>query len=138
MSPLILPILEIGRSLIDKFVTSPEEKIKANQALLEAAQTNNLRELEIRMSAIIAEANSADPWTSRARPSFMYVMYALLMFAIPMGFVAAFKPEIATSVALGFGAWLQAIPGELYTLFGAGYLGYTYTRTKEKQQGLTK
>ncbi len=38
--------------------------------------------IRTRMTAIVAEANSADPWTSRARPSFLYVMYALLLWAI--------------------------------------------------------
>ncbi len=138
MSPLILPILEIGRSLIEKLVPDPQEKAKLEQSLLQAAQQNDLKELEIRMSTIIAEASSNDPWTSRARPSFMYVIYILLLFAIPMGFVSAFKLELATAIANGFGAWLAAIPDELYALFGAGYLGYAYSRTVEKKAKVTK
>jgi hypothetical protein len=31
------------------------------------------------MAAVLAEAESPDPWTSRARPSFLYVMYVLLL-----------------------------------------------------------
>ena len=138
MNPLILPIMEIGRSIIDKFVTTPEEKVKAQQALLEAAHANNLKELEISIRAIIAEAGSSDPWTSRARPSFMYVIYVLLLMSIPMGFLSVIHPDVAEGVAKGFGAWLGAIPGELYTLFGAGYLGYTYTMTSEKKAGVAK
>lgn len=138
MNPLILPILEIGKNLIDKFVQSPEEKEKAKQSLLEAAQKNELKELEVRMSAIIAEASSSDPWTSRARPTFMYVIYILLLASIPMGVLFAFDADIAGRVVTGFGLWLEAIPNELYTLFGAGYLGYAYVRTKEKQTGAAK
>ena len=40
--------------------------------------------ISAQMQAIVAEAQSADPRTSRARPSFLYVMYALLIWSIPM------------------------------------------------------
>ena len=45
------------------------------------------------MQAIVAEAQSTDPWTSRARPSFLYMMYALILWAIPMGLIAAADPK---------------------------------------------
>ena len=49
------------------------------------------------MSAIVAEANSSDPWTSRARPSFLYLIYVLLLFAVPMGFSPPFTRERRTT-----------------------------------------
>ena len=90
------------------------------------------------MSAIIAEANSADPWTSRARPTFMYVMYIMILVAIPMGIVSAFRPEIAAAIATGMQAWLKAIPDSLYTLFGVGYVGYVGARSYEKGKGVSQ
>jgi hypothetical protein len=87
------------------------------------------------MSAIIAEAQSQDPYTSRARPSFLYVMYALILAAIPMGVLHAYNPELAVSIATGLKAWLEALPEELWWLFGAGYLGYTGARTIDKVKG---
>jgi hypothetical protein len=80
------------------------------------------------MSAIVAEAQSSDPWTSRARPSFLYVMYALLLWSIPMGLIAAVRPDAAAAIAHGMTAYLNAIPEPLYALFGTGYLGYTVAR----------
>jgi phosphotransferase system glucose/maltose/N-acetylglucosamine-specific IIC component len=88
------------------------------------------------LSAIIAEAQSTDPWTSRARPSFMYVIYVLILAGIPIGILAAFRPDIANNIASGLNLWLRAIPDSLYTLFGVGYLGYTGARTIEKSKGV--
>jgi hypothetical protein len=128
-------IFEIGTKLIDKLFTSDAEKKAAQLELLKLEQAGELEELKTQMSAILAEASSADPWTSRARPSFMYVMYLLFLTAIPMGIVHAFAPVQAAQIATGFGAWLNAIPSEMYWLFGAGYLGYTTARTWEKKAG---
>lgn len=130
--PVIDGILDIGGKLIDKVWPDPVEREKAKAQLLQMQQNGELKELETRMSAIIAEANSKDPWTSRARPSFLYVIYAMILAAIPMGVLHAFNPELATGIADGMKAWLTAIPGELWTLFGAGYLGYSHFRSRDK------
>ena len=100
-------------------------------------QSGELKEIELSLSAIVAEANSSDPWTSRARPSFLYVIYLMILMSIPMGFLFAFKPEVAQAVTTGVNAWLMAIPEPLYTLFGIGYLGYTGARTWDKSRGMS-
>lgn len=125
-------ILDIGRTVLDKFVPDANVREQAKAAMAKAAVDGELEPMKIQLSAILAEANSTDPWTSRARPSFLYVIYLMLLFGIPMGFLNAFRPELAQSVAAGFKAWLAAIPSELYTLFGVGYLGYTGARTADK------
>ncbi len=133
MIPIVDGVLDIGGKLIDKFIPDPVEKMKAKAELLQMQQNGELKELETRMSAILAEANSKDPWTSRARPSFMYVIYVCILAGIPMGVLHAFYPAIAVGVAEGFKAWLQAIPDTLYTLFGVGYVGYSAARTFDKR-----
>ena len=40
-------------------------------------------------SVMRIEAQAEDPWISRARPTFLYVMYALLLWAIPMGLIGS-------------------------------------------------
>ena len=79
-----------------------------------------------------------DTWTRRARPGFLYVMYALLLWAIPVGLLAAFSPSAAAAVARATAAYLQAIPEPLYALFGTGYLGYTLARTWGKARGVER
>ena len=87
------------------------------------------------MQAIVAEAQSTDPWTSRARPSFLYVMYTLILWAIPMGLIAAADPNLAHGIGDGMTSYLRGLPEELYALFGTGYLGYTAARTWGKVKG---
>jgi hypothetical protein len=105
---------------------------------MKLAQSGELEEAKVQMSAILAEEQSPDPWTSRARPSFLYVMYAMILFSLPMGALYAVYPAIALGIASGFQQWLTAIPDTLYTLFGVGYLGYTGGRTWEKIKGVSK
>lgn len=131
--PVIDGLLDVGGKLIDKIWPDPAEREKAKAQLLQMQQNGELKELETRMSAILAEAQSKDHWTSRARPSFMYVMYAMILASIPMGVLHAFDPAIAVSIADGMKAWLSAIPQEMWMLFGVGYTGYTYARSKDKQ-----
>jgi len=125
-------LLDIGGKLIDKLIPDPAEKAKAQLELMRLQQSGELDELKTRMSAIISEAQSADPWTSRARPSFLYVCYFLILMAVPMGVLSAFSPATATAIADGFRAWLAAIPSDIITLMGVGYLGYTGARSWDK------
>jgi len=133
MNPLLLGgILDVGKTLIKSLFPDPEEQAKAELQLQLLQQNGDLKELETKLSAIVMEAKSKDPWTSRARPSFLYVMYAMILASIPMGVLHAFNPELAVGIATGMQNWLNAIPGEMWALFGAGYMGYTWHRSKDK------
>jgi hypothetical protein len=132
----ISAILDLGGKILDKFIPDPAQRDAAKLALYQAQASGELDSLKIQLSAIIAEANSTDPWTSRARPSFMYVIYVMLLAGIPMGLVSAYSPDIALHIATGFKSWLQAIPDSLYTLFGVGYVGYATARTVDKVKGV--
>ncbi len=122
--------------LIDKIIPDPAARDRAKLELIKLQGSQELEAISVRMQAIVAEANSADPWTSRARPSFLYVMYALLLWAIPMGLIAAVQPDTAMAIAYGMNAYLAGIPEPLYALFGTGYLGYTAARAWGKAKGM--
>lgn len=122
-------------SIIDKIIPDKEERARAKLELLQLEGTQELKKLEAQLSAIVAEANSSDPWTSRARPSFLYVMYVLILAAIPMGVISAFWPETAQNIARGMNTYLGGLPEPLYVLFGTGYLGYTAARQWGKARG---
>lgn len=124
--------------LIDKLIPDPQARDQAKLELLKLQGSQDMETLRTQLSAILAEAQSADPWTSRARPSFLYVMYVLLLWAIPMGLIAAARPEMAEAIAEGMNAYLAGIPEPLYALFGTGYLGYTAARSWGKAKGLEK
>lgn len=130
--PIADGILAIGKTIIDRVWPDATKQAEAQLRLIELQQSGELRDLEVRLSAIIEEARSADPWTSRARPSFLYVVYLMILASIPMGVLHAFAPTVASGIAVGMQAWLAAIPSEVWTLFGAGYLGYTTARSWDK------
>lgn len=125
-------ILEVGFKLLEKLIPDPQAKAQAQIELLKLQQSGEFKELEERMSAIRTEASSNDPWTSRARPSFMYVMYVMILACFPMGILFAVNPEVAANITTGIKDWLSAIPEEMWWLFGAGYLGYSTARTVDK------
>lgn len=122
--PLVLPLAR----LLDRLVPDPHARDAAKLELLGLQGTPELDALRTRLCAIVAEAQSTDPWTSRARPTFLYVMYVLLLWSIPMGLIAAVRPEMAAAIVRGMGLYLEGIPEPLYALFGTGYVGYTVAR----------
>ena len=134
LSTLIGPVSNI----IDKILPDKQARDRAKLELLKLEGSQELEEVRVQMSAILAEAQSVDPWTSRARPSFLYVMYFLLLWSVPMGLIAAFRPEAAHDIASGMNAYLGGIPEPLYALFGTGYLGYTVTRQWGKIRGVER
>ncbi len=125
---LIAPVA----ALLDKLIPDPQAREAAKLQLVKEEGQQILKEVEAQLSPILAEAQSPDPWTSRARPSFLYVVYVLLLASIPMGLLFAYDPLLAQSVTEGFRAWLAAIPEPIIDLFGMGYLGYTGARSFEK------
>ena len=135
-----MPILDqlIGpiAGIIDRVIPDPRGRDAAKLELIRLQGTQEMDALRTQLSAIVAEAQSPDPWTSRARPSFLYVMYTLLLWAIPMGIIAAFRPAMASAIGAGMNAYLSGIPEPLYALFGTGYLGYTAARTWGKIKGV--
>lgn len=136
--PLIESLIGPIAGLIDKIIPDPKARDAAKLELLKLQGSQDLEAVRTQLSAIVAEAQSADPWTSRARPSFLYVMYVLLLWAIPMGLIAAAAPDMATHIASGMTAYLNGIPEPLYALFGTGYLGYTAARQWGKVKGVEK
>jgi len=122
-------VINLSGLVIEKLFPDPVQRDQAKLELLKMQQAGELDAVKIQMSAIIAEAQSADPWTSRARPSFLYVMYILILAAIPLGILSVFRPDMALQIANGMKAWLAAVPDSLWAVFGVGYTGYTVARS---------
>ena len=136
MLSILTSILPLVSDVLDKVVPDPKAREAAKLKLIQEAQAGKLKEVEKQLSAIVAEAQSKDPWTSRARPTFLYVVYLLILTSIPMALVHAFNPELALRLIEGFHGWLAAIPESIITLFGVGYLGYTGARSYDKYKRL--
>ena len=137
MSLIEAVIGPIGK-LLDKIIPDPQARDRAKIELLSLQGTQDMETLKAQLSAILAEAGTADPWTSRARPSFLYVMYAMILWAVPMGLIAAVRPEMAAGISSGMNNYLAGIPEPLWALFGTGYLGYTAARQWGKIRGVER
>ena len=136
--PIFDAIIGPIAAIIDKVIPDPAARDRAKLELIRLEGSQELEAIQARLAAIVAEANSSDPWTSRARPSFLYIMYVMILWALPMGLIAAFKPATAQDIAAGMNAYLNGFPDSLYALFGTGYLGYTVARQWGKTVGTDK
>lgn len=136
--PIIDALIAPVAALLDKIIPDPKAREAARLELARLDGAHELDLLKAQLAAIVAEASSSDPWTSRARPGFLYVMYVLLLWSLPMGLIAATRPDMAAAISKGMTAYLDALPEPLYALFGTGYLGYTAARQWGKVKGVDK
>ena len=98
--------------------THAVELAKIQLELEAKVQDSISREIEAASANIRAEASSGDKYTSRARPSFMYMCIALLFWNYAIVPVLGKVPV--------------TMPDALFYLFGFSILGYTGARTFEK------
>lgn len=129
----------LGRDIISRLFPDKTEAQKA-QAQLDVIRANGeLQLLAERNKIAQAEASSSDKWTSRARPSFMYIFYILLIFLIIVGpIVGIFFPSQMNIFYSNVQSGFDAIPTAMWGTFTAGYLGYSGFRTFEKSKGVSK
>jgi len=99
--PILNTLLGPISSILDKVIPDKAARERAKLELITLEGTQEMRMIEAQLQAIVAEANSQDPWTSRARPSFLYVMYAMILFSLPMGVLSAFRPDMAREIGEG-------------------------------------
>jgi Holin of 3TMs, for gene-transfer release len=131
-------VSNLADTIIRTAFPDPQDKAKADAIRSAAEVQAAVAQTSASLEAILEEARSTDRWTSRARPSFLYVIYVMLLAAIPMGVLWAFAPATADGIATGLQKWLAAIPDAVWQLFTVGYLGYTGGRSWEKIKGASK
>ena len=132
-APMLLPaLLPVLGSVLDRLLPDRAQAAEARAELARLQQDGALRATEAQLSAILTEAASADPWTSRARPTFLYVMYAVILACMVGAVAGIWWPDQVTSAAQNFANLLAAIPETLWWLFGTGYLGYAGARSFDK------
>lgn len=134
----VTAVSNLADTIIKTAFPNPQDRAKA-EAIRSAAEVQAaVAQTSASLQAILQEAKSADRWTSRARPSFLYVCYVMILAAIPMGVLWAFDPAHADKIATGLQHWLAAIPDPVWQLFTFGYLGYTGGRSWEKIKGASR
>ena len=118
-----------------------KEPLDANKAAELALKAQELEATleNTKLSIAVAEASSQDKWTSRARPSFMYVFYFLLIsLVIVAPFIGVFFPAQMTQFYVNVAAGFKAVPDAMWATFTCGYLGYVGARQYGKVKGSDK
>lgn len=125
-------------NILEKIFPDPVRRAEAEAILRSKEVAADIDLLKTHLSVFLAEAQSTDKWTSRARPSFAYVMYIMILWAIPYSVIYAIAPETATDMADGLKKWLAAIPEALWGVFAACFSVWSMGRSYEKRNGVTK
>jgi hypothetical protein len=133
-----LSLAPVFVKLLDKLIPDPQAREQAKLALMQEENRQLLEELRLQLSVILAEAQSPDPWTSRARPTFLYLIYSIISIEVIGSIIGIWFPDQVFQAAKNLKDLLSAIPSDLWWLFGAGYLGYTGARSFEKSRGVAK
>ena len=123
-------LVDSVKGIIGEFHMSPEDKAKLQEAVDANKEAFDEKQMEldgklndIAGQNIRQDSSSSDAFVRRARPFFLWIISLALGFNI---FVPLFS-----------GGRIHPVPIDngLYTLFGTGYLGFAYLRTKEKLAG---
>lgn len=107
--------------IIKKFIPDNTQQEAALSEMMSATAT-----------IMVEEAKSSDTFVRRARPSFLYVMYILLLSAIPTGILFALDKSIGISFVEGVKYWFSILPSELYSLLKVCFGLYVSGRSAEK------
>ena len=130
MNPLLLgPVLEIGKSLIDRLFPNAEEKAKAEADLLVMIQTQEFQKVLAQLEINAAEAASPDPFTSRWRPAVGWCCAAGFLWA------AIGQPIFAYVAAIKGWPPAPAIDTDVLMYVLGGMLGLGTLRSVEKVKG---
>ncbi len=125
----------IREAITGEAIVDPNKKAE----LLMKAQELEAALETTRLSIMVAEASSADKWTSRARPGFLYLFYAVILaLTIVAPAVGVFSPAAMTVFYANVKSGFDAVPTEMWWTFTTGYLGYTAARQYGKLKGTDK
>jgi hypothetical protein len=133
MNPLfIAPVLEIGKTLLDRWFPDPAEKSKAEAEMLQMLQEQDLKKVIAQLEVNAAEAASPHLFVAGWRPFVGWCCGAGFLWAT-IG-----QPVISwVAVAKGWPA-PPAIDTEVLMYVLGGMLGLGTLRTFEKTKGTTK
>ncbi len=131
MNPLIVaPVLEIGRTLVNRFFPDKEEARKAEAAFLTMAAEGELKQIIAQLEINAREAAHPSIWVAGGRPLFFWISGAGFAYA------TIIQPLLV---------WVSRIKGwpeppvvdvDLLWAVVAGLLGLGSLRTYEKKQGV--
>ena len=126
----LAPVKEAAEAIASAQLT-PEQQATLQEALLrheQAMKALSVEELKSAVSESVAMVQSSDKYTSRARPTMLYVATGITAVLCVIVGIAVLK---STKIELGT---VGAIVSLMTPLWGAGGY-YIYARTREKLNG---
>jgi hypothetical protein len=133
MSPLLIgPVLEIGKSLIDRFFPDPAEKARAEMEMMTLLQTQDLQRVLAQLEVNAKEAASPSIFVAGWRP--------FVGWCCGVGFLWATigQPVFAWVASAKGWAAPPAIDTEVMLYVLGGMLGLGGLRSVEKVKGAAK
>lgn len=131
MNPLILgPILDIGRTILDRFVQDPAKKQEAEMELVRMAADGELKQVLAQLEINAREATNPSLFVSGGRPLFLWIGGA------GFGYATILQP---------FLSWVSLIKGwpappdvnvDLLWVVVTGLLGIGGLRSVDKARGV--
>jgi len=109
------------KDLVGEFHLAPDKQLEFDAKLRELEVQESDTIVKAAESVLVAEATSDDGYVRRARPTFLYLVYAILLYSYLV------RPAMGQPVL--------PLPEEIFWLFGSGILGYQGARSWEKKLG---
>ena len=133
MNALILgPLLEVGKTLLDRFIPDPEEKRKAEADFLKMAMDGELKQVIGQLEVNAREATHPSMWVAGWRPAVGWVG-ALGLFYASIG-----HPVLTWASATRGWPVPPDVNVDLLWVVLSGMLGIGGLRTFEKTKGVAK
>lgn len=133
MNPLLLgPILEVGKTLLDRFVPDPEKKREAEMELVRMAAEGELKQIIAQLEINAREAAHPSVFVAGWRPAFGWCGAAGFLYATIL------QPLLAWGAAVKGWPAPPSLNLDLLWVVVTGLLGIGGLRTFEKTKGVTK
>ena len=133
MNPLILgPILEVGKTLLDRFIPDPEKKREAEMELVRMAAEGELKQTIAQLEINAREATHPSVFVAGWRPFFGWAGGAGFVYATIL------QPLLAWFASVKGWPTPPSLNLDLLWVVVTGMLGIGGLRTMEKFKGVTK
>lgn len=133
MNPLILgSVLEVGKTLIDRFFPDPQKKAEAEMELVKLAADGELKQIIAQLEINAREAMHPSVWVAGWRPFFGWAGGAGFVYAVIL------QPLIAWGASIKGWPAPPSLNLDLLWVVVTGMLGIGGLRSIEKVKGVSK
>jgi len=133
MNPMILgPLLEVGKTILDRFVPDPAKKAEAEMELLRMAADGELKQVVAQLEINAREAQHASIFVAGWRPAFGWCGAAGFVYATIL------QPLLAWVAAIKGWPEPPALNLDLMWVVITGMLGIGGLRSIEKVKGAAR